>query len=110
MKPRSGRRGAARAASCFFANIASDAESVRDRTIVSSRLSKPPTESHPRAVLPILATHPERRSFEAPPDVERETQLPGTLPSFATHATGSRGSASGRRETEYMSAARDDTA
>jgi hypothetical protein len=61
-------------------------------------------------VLPILAAHPERRSLEAPLVVEREPQLPGIFPSFATHTTGSRGSASGRRDTEYMSAARDDTA
>jgi hypothetical protein len=72
MKPRSGLRGA-RAASCFFAInaiIASDAESVRDLTIVSPRLSNPWAESHPRVLVPVFATQPERRSLEAPLDVE----------------------------------------
>src|ERR1700693_1194046 len=106
MKPRSGLRGV-RAASCFFATIASDAESVRDLTIVSSRLSKPSIVSHPRAALPIFAAHPERSSLEAPLAVERGTQLPGNFPFFATHSTGSC-DASGRRDTEYISAARDE--
>jgi hypothetical protein len=48
--------------------------------------------------------------LEAPLAVARETQLPGSFPFFATHATGSRGSDSGRRDTEYIKAARDETA
>jgi hypothetical protein len=108
MKPRSGLRGA-RAASCFFATIASDAESVRDLTIVSSRLSKPSTDSHPRAVVPIFAAQPDRSSLEAALCVGCGTQFPGNFPFFATHSTGSC-DASGRRDTEYISAARDDTA
>jgi hypothetical protein len=111
MNPRSGRRGAWRAASSFFAIIASDAESVRDFTIVSPRLSNPRTESpQPRAVVPTFVTHPERRSLDAPFCVARETHSLGSFPFFATHTTGSRASASGRRETEYINAARDETA
>lgn len=110
MKPLSGRRGT-RAASCFFATIATDAESVRDFTTVSFRLSKPaPCSLHPRVALPAFATHPERRSFEALLCVVCATQFPGSFPFFATHAAGSLESASGRRETEYISAARDETA
>ena len=108
MKPRSGL-WLVRAAFSFFSSNASDAESVRDLTIVSSELSKPTGESlHPRAELPLFAAHPERRSFEAPFAVERGEQLPGVAPLFATQATGSR--VSGRRDTEYISAAREDTA
>ncbi|MEA2761885.1 MAG: hypothetical protein QOD47_1169 [Gemmatimonadaceae bacterium] len=110
MKPRSGLRGA-RAASCFFATVASDAESVRDFTIVSSTLSKPaPTSLQLRALAPTLAAQPERKSFDAALCGECETQLPGNFPFLATHAAASRGSASGRRETEYINAARDETA
>ena len=108
MKPRSGL-WLVRAAFSFFASNASDAESVRDLTIVSSELSAPTSVSvHPLAELPLFAAHPERRSLDAPPTVEREEQLPAAAPLFATQATGSR--ASGRRDTEYISAAREDTA
>ena len=108
MKPRSGL-WLARAAFSFFASNASDTESVRDLTIVSLELSAPTSESlHPRAEPPLFAAHPERRSLDAPPTVERDEQLPGAAPLFATQATGSR--ASGRRDTEYISAAREDTA
>jgi len=110
MKPRSGLRGA-RAASCFLATIASDAESVRDFTIVSSRLSKPaPCSLQLRAADPAFATHPARRSFAALVCAECETQLPGSFPFLATHAADSLCSASGRRETEYINAAKDETA
>jgi hypothetical protein len=97
-------------ASCFL-TIASDAESVRDFTTVSFTLSKPrPCSLQPRAEVPVFAAHPERRSLDALLCVECERQFPGSFPSLAAQAAGSLGSASGRRETEYINAARDETA
>src|ERR1700681_1571925 len=108
MKPRS-VLCLARSASSFFASSASEAESVRDRMIISSELSTPMRESaQPRTEAPFFSTHPDRRSLEAPTAVDREPQLPPVNPLFTTQDTGSR--ASGRRDTEYMSAAREDTA
>lgn len=59
---------------------------------------------------PFFSTHPERRSFDALLWVVCATQFPGSFPLFVAHAAASLGSASGRRETEYINAAKDETA
>src|ERR1700694_5917749 len=101
MKPRSGLRGA-RASSCFFSIIASEAESVRDLMIVSAELSGVRSMSlQERSEAPLRAAHPFVSSLEATPLLGTATQLPDKPTAFPAHGIGS---VVGRRETEYMSA------
>src|SRR6478609_8336646 len=107
MNPRSGL--SVRVDFGFFGSIAIDAESVRALIIVSLELSAPGTGSlQPPETNPASVAQPERRSVAGPPPTERATHLPDRATLFATHSTSLR--AAGRCETEYISAARDETA
>src|SRR3982750_3427867 len=108
MNPRSGRC-AARSAFCFLASRASAAESVLALTVTSPDVSVVMTESlHGRRSNTDRVSHPARRSF-APAAAAgfAGTHLP-TAAALATHSVSPL--AAGRRDTEYMSAASDDTA
>src|SRR6266699_6869836 len=115
MKPLS-VRPAALCAFCFFASSAMAAESVRGLTTVSPGLAVPVLntvslqfrESYTERV-----AHPDRNSFEAGVAVGAATAgFSGThLPiaaALAEHSASAR--VVGRRETEYISAANEDTA
>jgi hypothetical protein len=93
----------------FLGSIAIDAESVRALMIVSLELSVPGRVSlQPPETNPASVAQPERRSVAGPPPAERATHLPERATVFPAHSTSFR--AAGRCETEYMSAARDETA
>src|SRR3954465_9756582 len=108
MNPRSGRC-APRSAFCFLASKASAAESVLAFTVTSPDVSAVITESlHGRRSNTDLVSQPDRSSFAAAADAGLAgTHLP-TAAALATHSVSP--PAMGRRDTEYMSAARDDTA
>ena len=107
MKPRSGLRGA-RVSVCFFSIIASEAESVRDLMIVSPVVSARRSMSlHVRSAVPLLAAHPVFSSLDATTLLGTSAQLPDEPAALPAHVVGS---VAGRRETEYMSAASDETA
>src|SRR2546423_4460881 len=107
MKPRSGL-GTGRSFS-FFASIAKAAESVRALSIVSSELSPLTSVSlQLRIAKPTLVAHPDRSSFEEPPSLERIDKHLADEAFLPTHSALS--AADGRRETEYMRAASEETA
>jgi len=112
MKPRS-VRAAALCAFCFFASSAIAAESVRGFTTVSPGLPAPASDTVSlqfRESNTERVAHPERSSFDA--GVAGAAGFSGThLPvaaALAAHSLSRRPAA--RAETEYMSAASDDTA
>src|SRR3982750_1918272 len=107
MNPRSGRC-AARSAFCFLASSASAAESVLALTVTSPEVSVVTTESlHGRRSNTDRVSHPDRRSFPAAAVGLGGTHLP-TAAALATHSVSPL--TAGRRDTEYMSAANDETA
>lgn len=113
MKPRSGLAADSELLG-FFATSAIDAESVRVLRIVSPEPAEFPTASlHPRAGVPSTVTQGDRNSFAPPPVCARGPQLADAAPFFPTHAAVAWPSScrvSLRCETEYIKAAREDTA
>jgi hypothetical protein len=97
----------------FFGTSAIDAESVRVLRMVSPEPGEFPEASlHPRAGVPSWVTQGERNSLAPPPVCARVAQFPVAIPPF-THATVARPiswRASPRCDTEYINAAREDTA
>jgi len=94
---------------CLFATRESDTESVRDLRIVSLDASRAASESlQPRTRFPLLATHPERRSLGPPPGFAGAAQLLPAIPLRSVQALSALDSV--RCDTEYMSAAKDETA
>ena len=108
MKPRSGL-SVERCAFCFFASSAIATESVLGLTTVPSELSPVTTVSlQSRWSYTERVAHPERRSLDGPPAASMAgTHLP-VAAALAEHSAAAR--AVGRRETEYMRAAREETA
>ena len=106
MKPRSGL-SVGRDAFCFFSSSAIAAESVRGLRIVSLELSASARESMQLFTeAPVRVAQPDLKSLDGPPAaVERHS---GELALVPTHAVSS--TITGRRETEYMSAAKEETA
>jgi hypothetical protein len=108
MNPLSGLT-TARCAFCLFANSASDTESVRGLRTAPSEVSLVTTVSlHSRWSKTDRVAQPDRRSFDGPPT----TGAAGThFPVAAALAAQSASAfAVGRRETEYMRAAKEETA
>src|SRR6266705_6305144 len=106
MKPRSGL-STARESFSFFSSSAIAAESVRGLRIVCPELSVTMRESlQLRADGPVRVAHPDRRSLDGPPAACAMHLAEVVF--FPTHAVSSRVAA--RRETEYMRAAREETA
>jgi hypothetical protein len=60
-----------------------------------------------RSEVPVRAAHPVFSNLDATPLLGTSAQFPEEAADFPAHATGS---VLGRRETEYMSAASDETA
>jgi len=107
MKPRSGLSTGCDAF-CFFSSSAIAAESVRGFRIVIPELSANRSESlHAFAADPTRVAQPERSSVAGPP-AARAMHLGDDVAFFPTQAGSSL--ATGRRETEYMRAAKDETA
>jgi hypothetical protein len=108
MKPLS---GLSTARFSFFVIFASDAESVRAFTTVPPTLSTLTTESlHARWSKTERVSHPERSSLAGPPAATGAavgTHFP-VAAWLAVQTVSER--PAGRRETEYISAANDDTA
>jgi hypothetical protein len=108
MKPLSGL-STGRCAFCLFASSANDTESVRGLRIAPSEVSLVTTESlHSRWSKTERVAQPDLRSFDGPPT----TGAAGThFPVAAALAAQSVSAcAVGRRETEYMRAAKEETA
>ncbi len=107
MKPRSGLRTGCDAF-CFFSKSAMAAESVRGFTMVSVGASATTSESLQLWTAdPNRVAQPERRSLEGPP-AAFVMHWGDEVAFVPTHWASSR--IAGRRETEYISAANDETA
>ena len=106
MKPKSGL-SAGREAFCFFSRSAIAAESVRGLRIVSLAESTAASESRQLWIeAPVRVAQPERRSLDGPPAAF--AMHSAELAFVPTHAVSS--TVTGRRETEYMRAASEETA
>jgi hypothetical protein len=108
MKPRSGL-STERCAFCLFARSAIDTESVRGLRTAPSEVSLLTTVSlHSRWSKTDRVAQPDRRSLDGPPTTGAAgTHLP-IAAALAAHSASAR--ATGRRETEYMRAAKEETA
>src|SRR3954467_2851834 len=107
MKPRLGR--VLRAGFSFFAIRASDAESVLVFTMAPLEFSPPTSAStHPLMISPLSATQADRRTRGPAPTV-RWAHCPFAATFLPAHAA-SCSVISERCDTEYISAANEDTA
>src|SRR5258705_1281641 len=109
MKPRSGLSTGGWDSFCFFSSKAIAAESVRGLRIVPALLSATTSESlQVWIAAPMRVAQPERRSLDGPP-AAWAMHLGEAVAFFPTHSVSSL-VAAGRRETEYIKAAKDETA